>query len=219
VTGWAILLGGVAAVLAALWLLGLPRALLGFAGAATMLGATGYAWQGEPGLAGVDARAQRQNAALDPEIASLRQAMFGRFQRSDGFFAASDALSRAGNARAGAQVMLAAVRGSPDDLALWTGLGDAIARADETPSPAARLAFARARQLNPQHPAPWFFEGLAHVRVGDLDTARPYWVEAARLTPADTRYGIDMRRRVELLDMLGEMQEAMQQRMRSVPPM
>lgn len=218
-TGWIILLVAIAGVLAALWLLRLPRMLLGFAGAATMLGATGYAWQGRPALAGSDANARRPSAALDPEIMGLRQAMFGRFQRSDGYFAASDALSRAGNARAGAQVMLAAVRGAPDDVALWTGLGDALARADDTPSPAARLAFAQARRINPQHPAPLFFEGLAHVRAGDLDSARPYWVMAARLSPAGAGYGEDMRRRVELLDMLREMRQAMQQQMRGAPAM
>ena len=50
------------------------------------------------------------------------------------------------------------------------------------------LAYQRARQLAPRHPAPLFFEGLARARAGERDQALALWTRALALTPSDASY-------------------------------
>jgi cytochrome c-type biogenesis protein CcmH/NrfG len=55
-------------------------------------------------------------------------------------------------------------------------------------TPAAELAFERARQSAPRHPAPLFFEGLARARSGDFERGLALFQAALALTPAGTSY-------------------------------
>ncbi|TKD50519.1 tetratricopeptide repeat protein [Sphingomonas baiyangensis] len=216
--GWIVLafLGVGAATL--LWALRTPRLLWTMLAAGMMLGAAGYAWQGRPMQAGSPIERAAGGGDFDPAIAALRQQMFGRFQYSDSFFAASDALTRSGNLRGAAQIMIAAVRSSPDNLPLWTGLGTALARADgDTLSPAARFAFARARQLNHEHPAPWFFEGLAMVRAGDFGGARPYWARAVAVSRQGSPYRTGIADRLAALDQMIAIEVVMRRQMQGAP--
>lgn len=176
--GWFALAGIGAAALGLMLLLRLPRALTGFAAAAIMLGGAGYALQASPSLpASPPVRADVVSMA-EPELVELRQQLFGRFQYSDSYFFIADALARSGDERAAARSMLAGIRTAPDSLPLWTGFAFRTAGADGAMSPAARVAFRRAHLLNPDHPGPFFYEGLAHVRLGDLESARTAWQRA-----------------------------------------
>ncbi|HTG38262.1 hypothetical protein [Sphingomonas sp.] len=206
--GWFALALIAAAVLALMWFMRLPRALTGFVGAAIMLGATGYALQGRPTLAASPARAAEVEAMADEELVALRQQMFGRFQYADSYFFIADALARSGDERGAARAMLGGVRSSPENLPLWTGLGFRAAGADGAMSPLARMAFHRARQLNPDHPAPYFFEGLAHVRTGDLAAARPLWLRALAVSRPDAPWRRGIAERLVLLNRFIEMQRA-----------
>ena len=62
--GWLVLFALVALSLAVLWRLGVRQGMLTAAAAALMLGASGYALQGRPGLRG--APAQRECGARNP---------------------------------------------------------------------------------------------------------------------------------------------------------
>lgn len=205
--GWIALISIGAAVFGALWALGLPRSLWSFAGAALMLGAAGYALQARPDLPGAPVEAAKKALADDPMLRDLRSAMFGRFTSIDNYFFASDALMRSGDPERAAKFMLAGVRSSPRDAALWTWLGIALTEADgRTVSPAAAVAFRRAIALSPKHPGPRFFYGLAHVRAGQFAAARPLWADALKLTPATTSYRNDIATRLALLDRFLELQ-------------
>lgn len=191
------------AAIGAMALFGLRRPLWSLAGAALMLGATGYALQGRPFTPARPARPLAAVAPLDPEIIDLRDRMLGRPQFSgDGaYLVAADAMRRVGEDRLAVQAILGGIRRVPDSLMLWVGLGDALATHDGgRVSPPALFAFRQARRIAPLHPAPPFFLGLAYVRDGNLAAARPLWARALALSPAGTSYRRDIAIRLLVLD-------------------
>jgi cytochrome c-type biogenesis protein CcmH/NrfG len=116
-------------------------------------------------------------------------------------FTAADALARSGDKRTAVRIMLAAVGGKPDSVAYWTELGNLLFAHDGYQmSPAAQFAFRRARTLGPRDPAPFFFEGMAQIRAGDVMKARTLWRLALQRTPADAPYRAAIAQRVMLLD-------------------
>lgn len=189
-----------------LWLLGLPRTLWSFAGAALMLGAAGYALQARPELPGAPVAAEKKAQADEPELHKLRGDLFGRFTVNDSYFAAADALIRGGDPDKAAKMMLGGVRSAPQDPSMWTWLGICLVEADGgTISPAAGLALRRAVALAPEHPGPAFFYGLAYARVGQLDAALPWLRKALELTPANAEYRADVERTLKSVMLLRAM--------------
>lgn len=177
----------------ALVLLRLPRLLWSFAGAALFLGAAGYAWQGRPALPAASVKPSTDPVAIDPEAVMFRERLMGRFTADTAYLVASDAMLRAGDRRAAARVVLGGVRAIPRSYILWTQLGTNLAMLDgDQISPGAKLAFQRAMQLAPEHPAPPYYAGLAHIRAGDLAGAQRLWARAVRLSPE----GVDYRRTI-----------------------
>lgn len=201
--GWIALLTISATAFAALALLRVPRLLWSMAGAALMLGATGYALQGEPLRPARFAAPQRADLTPDEGLTDLRTEMFGRFGPDSAYLVAADALSRGGSPAYEVQALLGGIRRTPESVQLWTALGDAIARHDGGQlSPAARLAFDRARRLDARHPGPPFFLGLSYVRAGDLAAAEAAWRRALALTAPDAPYRPAIAGRLELLTRL-----------------
>jgi cytochrome c-type biogenesis protein CcmH/NrfG len=196
--GWLLLFGG--AAMGALVRLGLPRVAWSFAGAALMLGATGYALQGRPFQPGHPAAGAATGREDDPALTDLRDKMLGRYTLDAAYLVAADAMARGGDRRAAVQVLLGGIRKLPRSLVLWTALGTAYAEHDRQVSPPARFAFEQAARLAPTHPAPPFFLGLAMVRAGDPAAARPLWARAMALSPAGVSYRRDIAVRLALLD-------------------
>eukprot|EP01037_Dinobryon_pediforme_P031726 gene31726-36351_t len=190
------------AVAVVLWLSGVARQLWTLAGAALMLGAAGYALQQHAGLGEHLAVADTAPVLVAPEIGELRDAMLGRFTGDGAYLMASDALMRAGSRRTGTNVVLLGLNHYPRSLTLWTGLGTALTQHDSAMSPAARLAFAQATRLAPDHPAPPFFEGLAYANTGDYRAARPYWARALQLCPRGASYRRTIALDLATLDMI-----------------
>ena len=58
---------------------------------------------------------------------------------------------------------------------MWVGLGNALVDHAGTLTPAGELAYRRAAELAPGHPAPRFFLGLALARSGDRAGAVAMW--------------------------------------------
>lgn len=180
---------------AALWLLGVPRTLASIAGAAIMLGATGYAWQGRPTLPATPVEADANPFEVAPGMVAFRTMVLR--PRNAAAFAASDAALRQGDAGAAVRTMLAAIQADPGDVAAWTGLGYLYAVHDAGQlSPAANFAFARAIRLDPQAPGPPFFLGLSQFTAGDFGQARAAWSSALALTPKDAPYRADIEMRL-----------------------
>lgn len=177
----------------AMLLLGVPRRLWSLAGAALVLGAAGYAWQGSPGLAATSARPDAEPVAVDPALIDLRERMMGRFTTDAAFYSAAEALLRAGDRDAAAKVMMGGVRSQPQSYMLWSGVGSTLAIHDgDQVSPASLLAFRQAIRLAPNHPAPYFELGLAYVRAGDMPRARLLWRHAFDLSPPTASYRRDI---------------------------
>lgn len=188
-------------VVGALWALGVARPLWTFVGAGLMLGATGYAVQGRPGLPGHPVEAFTRPIAVDQTMIELRGDMLGRYTGDVAYLIAADALTRSGNPRAAVQVILGGIRHVPNSLALWTWLGMAYATHDGgAVSPASRFAFDQAMRINSKHPAPPFFLGLALIQSGDFAAARPYWARALALTPKGISYRPLIAERLVVLD-------------------
>ena len=205
--GWVSLFAVLALAAALLAVLRLPRALWSAAGAVLLLGATGYALQGRPGLPGAKPKPQVDTIEVAPEFVALREAMWGRFTAEWQLETTADALLRAGNARGAVQVLLSGVRRYPDDPELWTALGSALVAHDGgNVSPPALNAFGRALALAPRHPAPRFFLGLGYVQAGDLGKAREAWAQALALTPPNAAYRRDIAERIAVIDALAQMQ-------------
>lgn len=198
--GWIMVLALALASALLLWLIGFPRRLWTVPATALMLGATGYAWWGSPGLPGASVAAEKPMGEIDPEMVALREAMFGRFNYSWSYFAQADAMARIGARDTAAKAMLIAVRRGPQDVGAWTGLGLTLAENDNSVSPAARFAFDRAMAIHPQHPGPPFFLGLAYVRAGQFAEAQPWWARAVALAPKEASYRPALEARLALLD-------------------
>jgi cytochrome c-type biogenesis protein CcmH len=184
--GWLALLCLIAGSLGLLWLLRIRGAMLQLAGAALLFGAAGYAVAGRPGLES-SPRAADQRAAPVP-LTNIRHAFFGRFGPTEHWLLISESYARRGRTREAAGVLESAVREHPGDPVLWVGLGNALADHSGMLTPASELAFRRANELAPDHPAPRFFYGLALARSGDTKDALAIWHEVLAKAPADAAW-------------------------------
>ena len=184
--GWVSLLLLVALTLGALRFLGLRGAMIQLAAAALLFGAAGYALQGRPVLAG----SPRDSVAARPPLTltGARRALMGQFNSSDRWITISEGYASRGDTRSAAGVLGSAVREHPGDAFLWTGYGNALFDHGGALTPAARLAYARAIELAPDHPAPRFFFGLALARSGDRDGALAQWRPILATAPADASW-------------------------------
>ena len=185
-SGWITLAALIALSLGAFWLFGLRGAMLKLAAAALLVGASGYALQGSPGLAG-----SRPTGAASRKIIPLtaaRHAFFGDFSASEHWLLMSESMARRGNTADAAGILRSAVREHPGDPQLWIGLGNALVDHAGMLTPAAEFAYQRAAELAPGHPAAPFFLGLALARSGDRADAVKLWRPLLAQAPADAAW-------------------------------
>jgi cytochrome c-type biogenesis protein CcmH len=185
-TGWLALALLLVLATAMLRLLGVRGPLLQVALAALFLGAAGYALQGRPALPGAP-RAERQAAEAVP-LTELRHAFFGTFTAAERWLIISDSFTRRGKSEEAVGILRNAIGESPGDAQLWVGLGNALVDHARGLTPAAELAYARAAELAPGHPAPAFFRGLARARTGDRGGAIQLWSRLLANAPAEASW-------------------------------
>lgn len=205
--GWIILALLLAATFALLLAARVAKTLQGFVGAALMLGAAGYAWQGRPDLPGDPRATVRVTRPVDIAADDMRDAIWGRFTYDYAYAVAADGLARAGATQAAVNAVLGGLQRAPDSGRLWTRLGTAILAHDggKVLSPAARIAFAKGMASAPDHPGPYFYYGMALVQTGDLPGAKRAWLAALERTPRSASYRQDLAMRLVLLDRLTAM--------------
>ena len=185
-SGWIALFILIALTVGVLWLLRLRGPMLQLAGAALLFGAAGYAILGRPSLPSAPQANQQREASVP--LANLRHAFFGRFGPTEHWLLISDSYARRGRTREAAGVLESAVREHPGDPILWVGLGNALADHSKMITPASDLAFRRAIELAPDHPAPRFFYGLALARSGNGENALALWRQILAEAPADASW-------------------------------
>ena len=180
---WLILLLLIAASLGLLWGLGARGGLLTASAAALLLGASGYALQGRPNLAGAVA-ASGEGHEVFP-LTDARHAFFGYFTPAESWLRMSEALERDGQSEDAVGILQNAVKKYPGDPQLWIGLGNALVDHARGLTPPAELAYKRAARMAPGHPGAPFFYGLALARSGDREGAVAAWQQILKTAPKD----------------------------------
>lgn len=184
--GWLFLLLLVAVALGSLWLLRIRGGLLTAAAAALLLGASGYALQGRPGLASAPAVGMEGGDVFP--LTDARHAFFGHFTPAETWLRMSEALARDGKSEDAVGILQNAVRRYPGDPQLWIGLGNALVDHSRGLTPPAELAYRKAAEMAPGHPAAPFFYGLALARSGDPQAAVAIWQRILTNAPKDAQW-------------------------------
>tara|TARA_R110001606_G_scaffold99769_1_gene219817 strand:+ start:352 stop:1008 length:657 start_codon:yes stop_codon:yes gene_type:complete len=200
--GWIIIFLFVLICAGALIKLGkLSRGTYEITAAALLLGIAGYAWQGNPGMAGVSGVPTEKPNSFGDDMIDARNEMGERFGTAQEWLIFSDSLNRAGKHGAAANYLRNGVKEHPDDPDLWVGLGNAlVVHADGVITPAAQFAFQKAADLSPEHPGPPFFLGLAYAQSGKIDQARAIWIELLARSSADAPWREDLESRLATME-------------------
>lgn len=200
--GWLILLVMIIALFGALVFWGkLPRTAFELTGAALLLGVVGYAWQANPGMAGVSIEPTEKPNSFDEDSITSREEMGQRFGIAREWLVFSDALNRNGRHGAAANYLRNGVKEHPNDPDLWVGLGNAIVvHADGVITPAAQFAFQKAADISPEHPGPPFFLGMAYAQSGKIDQARAIWTELLERSAEDAPWRKDLESRLASME-------------------
>lgn len=98
----------------------------------------------------------------------------------------SMSLSSSGETVKAAEALSVALTAMPESADLWVGYGETLtAHAGGVVTPAARLAFDRANQLAPHHPAPKFYLALSWLQSGNPKEALAALEDLARDSQPD----------------------------------
>ena len=188
--GWLLILLFAALVFVALWRFArFDRTTLQLLAASLFVAMAGYAWQGQPTLAGKPLPPPQRQKLPDTEFAGAREGMLGQFDRAARWLTIADSYHRSGDTQNAVGVIRAGLRANPRDPDLWVGLGNAlVVHADGMMTPAADLAFQRAAAIAPDHPGPKFFYGLALAQGGKFDEAEGIWRTLLASAPADAEW-------------------------------
>jgi cytochrome c-type biogenesis protein CcmH len=184
--GWLALLLLLALSLGALWLLGVRRGLLKATAAALLVGASGYALQGQPDLPGSPGQGSNEREVVP--LTQARHAFFGNFSPEESWLLMSEALARDGKTEDAVGILRNAVGRYPGDEQLWIGLGNALVDHAHGLTPPAEFAYQRAAEVAPGRPAAPFFYGLALARSGDRAAAVELWTRILANAPANASW-------------------------------
>ncbi|MDB5683522.1 MAG: Cytochrome c biosis factor-like protein [Sphingomonas bacterium] len=200
--GWLVMLVLALLVGLGLWRFGgFRRTTLELLGAALLLGVAGYAWQGSPGLAGKPTQPPADSRQPDSAFTTQRATMMERFGGDAQILEAADAMHRQGWHRYAIALIKGGLEKKPRSADLWVGLGNALViHGGGMMSPAAQLAFERAARINPEHPGPPFFMGLAYAQAGQLDQAEAVWRGLLARAPADASWRADLEQRLAMIE-------------------
>ncbi len=199
--GWAIFALLTALTGTGLILARMPRMVWELAGAALLLGAAGYAWQGSPSLMG-DPRTPTESAPkFDDGLANLRNAFSGPDSKTGPWITMSDGLARQGDYENASNALVSGLKAHPDNANLWVALGNMlITKAGGAVSPSAAYSYEQAMRIAPDNMAAPYFYGLALAQSGQYDGARRLWTALYARVPKDSPLHADLEANIARLD-------------------
>lgn len=151
------------------------RTLFAVAAALAVAG-VGYALTGSPGQPSAPAPVKAVDPKFTPEAEKASKELLENFGDVRAWLTLTDFLIREGRTETAVTALESGLDAIPGSADLWVQLGIAlVAHANGEVVPAARLAFDRAARLEPDHPAPGYFLGLAWMQSGDVDKALGSW--------------------------------------------
>lgn len=208
-SGWIVIVLLALVVAGGLWRFGRLRGgSLQFLAAALLVGMAGYAWQGRPELGGEPASARIESERPESAFTALRHEFFGRFTSSERWLILADSYQRRNNSGEAVGAIRAGLRRSPNDPALWIGLGNALVlHGAGTMSPAADYAFRRAAAVAPDHPAPRFFYGMSLIQGGRIEEAQAIWRDLLATAPPGGDWRPIVEQRLAILDQFQAMRQ------------
>ena len=150
---------------------------------------TGYALQGRPSLPPAPAQPLEASAAGATQLVEIRADMDESFSSAKRWLVTADSFAKQGDYPLAASYIQSGLRTEPQNADLWSALGLQLMLASEGQmSPAAVLAFDKARAIRPNYPAPYYFAGLARLFAGDLDGAILHWEKTVSLATPKAKW-------------------------------
>lgn len=189
------------ALLAAVFVLKLPRASVTMFAAALLFGLAGYAVQGSAGQPSTPGQHNDEEVRIGEAMVEARRTLYDTGQPPARFLTVADAFARRGQFENAARILRGAVAENPQDAESWTALGNALVEhADGQLTPAAIEAYSRAQAAGRGNPGAGYFLGVALLRNGKPLEARALWVRMLEEAPEDAPWREDLELRIAALD-------------------
>lgn len=204
--GW-IVLGflSVLSLLVLTWLVRSSKGLWQIAAAAVLLGMTGYALQGRPSAPSSPAKSLAANEIGATQLIDIRADMDQSFGSAKRWLVTADSFAKQGDYASAASYIQSGLRSDPKNSDLWSALGLQLMLASEGQmSPPAQLAFDKARAIRPNHPAPYYFAGLARIISGDLNGGVFLWEKTLSLATPNAKWKVGIETQIQAAKALQE---------------
>ena len=190
--GWIVLgLLSVLSLSVLTWFVRSSKGLWQIAAAAVLLGMTGYALQGRPSAPSSPAKSLAASEVGATQLIDIRADMDQSFGGAKRWLVTADSFAKQGDYASAASYIQSGLRSDPKSPDLWSALGLQLMLASEGQmSPPAQLAFDKARAIQPKHPAPYYFAGLARMISGDLNGGVFLWEKTLSLATPNAKWKV-----------------------------
>lgn len=163
------------------------------AAAAVLLGMTGYVLQGRPLATSSPAMPLAASDIGATQLIDVRADMDQSFGGAKRWLVTADSFAKQGDYASAASYIQSGLRSDPKNPDLWSALGLQLMLASEGQmSPPAQLAFDKARAIRPNHPAPYYFTGLARMISGDLNGGVLLWEKTLSLATPEAKWKVSI---------------------------
>ena len=211
--GWIVLgLLSVLSLSVLTWFVRSSKGLWQIAAAAVLLGMTGYALQGRPSAPSSPAKSLAASEVGATQLIDIRADMDQSFGGAKRWLVTADSFAKQGDYASAASYIQSGLRSDPKNSDLWSALGLQLMLASEGQmSPPAQLAFDKARAIRPNHPAPYYFTGLARMISGDLNGGVLLWEKTLSLATPDAKWKVSIESQLQAAKALQVESEQTQQ--------
>lgn len=145
-----------------------------------------YGWRGQPQLHDHPALVPSVSKEAATAFTANRAELLKHPDNINAWLGLGDALLLAHESERAAAVLAKATELLPNNIDLWMARGEVlIVHGGGVVSPAAKFAFDQAAKIDPHHPGPRLFLGLAYMRAGQPQEALGLLQSLERNSPSD----------------------------------